>query len=71
MTALREEISESDKELALVLIKTMIANDPSERPPVTAIHEHPIFWEPSRILAFFQVFLFFRMIDIIIIIQNK
>ncbi|XP_078035621.1 serine/threonine-protein kinase/endoribonuclease Ire1 isoform X2 [Augochlora pura] len=54
LTALCEEISESDRQLALVLIKAMIANDPAERPPVIAVHEHPIFWEPSRILAFFQ-----------------
>ncbi|XP_076648630.1 serine/threonine-protein kinase/endoribonuclease Ire1 [Halictus rubicundus] len=54
LTALCEDISESDRELAFMLIKAMIANDPSERPPVITVHEHPIFWEPSRILAFFQ-----------------
>ncbi|KZC13752.1 PREDICTED: serine/threonine-protein kinase/endoribonuclease IRE1 [Dufourea novaeangliae] len=54
LTALHGGISESDKDLALVLIKAMIASEPSERPPVMAVHEHPIFWEPSRILAFFQ-----------------
>lgn len=47
-------ISKSDKELALVLIKAMIANDPSERPPAMAIYDHPLFWDFSRILGFFQ-----------------
>nr|XP_034191794.1 serine/threonine-protein kinase/endoribonuclease IRE1 isoform X2 [Osmia lignaria] len=54
LTALHDVISQSDKELALVLIKAMIANNPSERPPVTAVHDHPIFWESVRVLGFFQ-----------------
>lgn len=54
LTALHDEISQNDKELALILIKAMIANNPSERPPVMAVHDHPIFWEPAKILGFFQ-----------------
>ncbi|KOC68783.1 Serine/threonine-protein kinase/endoribonuclease ire-1 [Habropoda laboriosa] len=54
LTALYDGIPENDKELALVLIKAMIASNPSERPPVIAVHDHPIFWEPARILGFFQ-----------------
>ncbi|CAK9817696.1 Serine/threonine-protein kinase/endoribonuclease ire-1 [Anthophora quadrimaculata] len=54
LTALYDGIPKNDKELALVLIKAMIANNPSERPPVIAVHDHPIFWEPARILGFFQ-----------------
>ncbi|XP_016907097.1 serine/threonine-protein kinase/endoribonuclease IRE1 isoform X2 [Apis cerana] len=54
LTALHDEISQYDKELALILIKAMIANNPSERPPVMAVHDHPIFWEPAKILGFFQ-----------------
>ncbi|XP_053987934.1 serine/threonine-protein kinase/endoribonuclease IRE1 [Hylaeus volcanicus] len=54
LTALHEGMSQSNRELALILIKAMIASDPSERPPVMAVHDHPIFWESSRILGFFQ-----------------
>lgn len=54
LMALHDGISQNDKELALVLIKAMIASNPSERPPVMAVHDHPIFWEPATILAFFQ-----------------
>ncbi|CAL7941148.1 unnamed protein product [Xylocopa violacea] len=54
LTALHDRVSQNDKELALVLIKAMIANNPSERPPVTAVHDHPIFWDSTRILGFFQ-----------------
>ena len=50
-------ISESDKEVALVLIKSMIADNPTERPPASAVHNYPIFWSASQILNFFQVFL--------------
>lgn len=55
LMALHDGISQNDKELALVLIKAMIASNPSERPPVMAVHDHPIFWEPATILEFFQV----------------
>ncbi|KAK1129786.1 hypothetical protein K0M31_019497 [Melipona bicolor] len=54
LSGLCDEISQNDKELALVLIKAMIASNPSERPPVMAVHDYPIFWEPATILAFFQ-----------------
>lgn len=47
-------VSKNDKELALVLIKAMIANDPSERPPAIAIYDYPLFWDFSRVLGFFQ-----------------
>ncbi|OAD60687.1 Serine/threonine-protein kinase/endoribonuclease ire-1 [Eufriesea mexicana] len=54
LTALHDGISQNDKQLALILIKAMIANNPSERPPVMAVYGHPIFWDPARILGFFQ-----------------
>ncbi|XP_003699825.1 serine/threonine-protein kinase/endoribonuclease Ire1 isoform X2 [Megachile rotundata] len=54
LSALHDGISQSDKELALVLIKAMISSNPSERPPVTAVRDHPIFWESVRVLGFFQ-----------------
>lgn len=47
-------ISDSDRELALILIRTMIASVPADRPPASAIHEHPIFWNAAQILGFFQ-----------------
>ncbi|XP_035725102.1 serine/threonine-protein kinase/endoribonuclease IRE1-like [Vespa mandarinia] len=53
LTAL-QGISQSDKELALNLIKAMISEDPSKRPPALAIHNHPLFWEPNQVLGFFQ-----------------
>lgn len=64
LTGLHHGIPQSDKELALVLIKAMIASDPSERPPVTAVHDHPIFWKASRILGFFQVSFFHRLFTV-------
>lgn len=48
-------ISSSDKELALLLIKTMICSNPTGRPPASAICNYPIFWNPAKILSFFQV----------------
>lgn len=53
--SLLNNISGSDKELALVLIKAMIDSDPTNRPPALAIHNHPFFWNSPRILNFFQV----------------
>ncbi|KAI4494959.1 hypothetical protein M0804_001160 [Polistes exclamans] len=53
LTALHK-ISESDKELALSLIKAMISEDPSERPPATVVYNHPLFWNPNQVLSFFQ-----------------
>ncbi|XP_015520215.1 serine/threonine-protein kinase/endoribonuclease IRE1 [Neodiprion pinetum] len=47
-------ISASDRELALILIRAMIAGTPADRPPATAIHQHPIFWSAAQILGFFQ-----------------
>ncbi|XP_015185635.1 PREDICTED: serine/threonine-protein kinase/endoribonuclease IRE1 isoform X2 [Polistes dominula] len=47
-------ISKSDKELALNLIKAMISEDPSERPPAAVVYNHPLFWNPTQILNFFQ-----------------
>lgn len=48
-------ISMSDRELALVLIQAMIASQPGNRPPATAVQQHPIFWNAAQILGFFQV----------------
>ncbi|XP_074099180.1 serine/threonine-protein kinase/endoribonuclease Ire1 isoform X1 [Cotesia typhae] len=48
------DISNNDKELALVLIKAMIDSDPTSRPPAFAIQNYPFFWNSSRILNFFQ-----------------
>lgn len=54
MSAL-QRISETDKQVALLLIKAMIASDPIDRPPAQAIHNHPMFWDAAQILTFFQV----------------
>lgn len=52
-------ISNSDRELALILIKSMIDSDPTSRPPAIAIQNYPFFWNPSRILNFFQVIYYY------------
>ncbi|KAK0161952.1 hypothetical protein PV327_008347 [Microctonus hyperodae] len=49
-----QDISDYDKELALILIKAMIDSDPTCRPPAPAIEDFPIFWSTPRILNFFQ-----------------
>ncbi|XP_058791502.1 serine/threonine-protein kinase/endoribonuclease IRE1 isoform X2 [Phymastichus coffea] len=49
-----QNISENDKQVALVLIKAMIASDPIDRPPAQAIHDHPMFWDAAQVLTFFQ-----------------
>ncbi|XP_076066582.1 serine/threonine-protein kinase/endoribonuclease Ire1 isoform X2 [Oratosquilla oratoria] len=36
------------------LVEKMLSGRPSERPPTTAILKHPMFWNPERILNFFQ-----------------
>ncbi|KAI4494432.1 hypothetical protein M0802_008924 [Mischocyttarus mexicanus] len=53
LTALHEK-SESDQELALNLIKAMISENPSERPPASAVYNYPLFWNSTTILSFFQ-----------------
>ncbi|PSN49742.1 Serine/threonine-protein kinase/endoribonuclease IRE1 [Blattella germanica] len=37
-----------------LLIEQMISYEPMERPPACAVGLHPIFWNKSRILSFFQ-----------------
>ncbi|KAJ8682778.1 hypothetical protein QAD02_018570 [Eretmocerus hayati] len=49
-----QNISENDKQIALVLIKAMISSDPVDRPPAQAVYEHPMFWEAAQVLTFFQ-----------------
>ncbi|XP_025155794.1 serine/threonine-protein kinase/endoribonuclease IRE1 isoform X2 [Harpegnathos saltator] len=49
-----QNISASDRELAVLLIKMMICNNPSDRPPALAIYNYPIFWNSLEILSFFQ-----------------
>lgn len=49
-----QEISENDKEIALILIKAMIDSNPTDRPPATAVQNFPIFWNSAQILNFFQ-----------------
>ncbi|XP_034936103.1 serine/threonine-protein kinase/endoribonuclease ire-1 [Chelonus insularis] len=49
-----QDIPDSDKELALILIKAMIDKNPTNRPPAIAIQNYPFFWNSSRILNFFQ-----------------
>lgn len=49
-----QDLSLNDTELALLLIKAMICSNPTNRPPALAICNHPFFWNPSRILNFFQ-----------------
>ncbi|KAF4532401.1 hypothetical protein B566_EDAN003853 [Ephemera danica] len=36
------------------LVEAMIASNPSERPPASAIIKHPFFWDATRNLTFFQ-----------------
>lgn len=45
---------DSEDQLALKLIERMVALHPSDRPPISAVLKHPLFWPQSRILAFFQ-----------------
>jgi len=54
LTAL-QEVSSSDRELALLLIKAMLCSNPAGRPPASAICNYPIFWNLAEILGFFQV----------------
>lgn len=54
MSAL-QNISENDKQVALGLIKAMVASDPVDRPPAQAIYDHPMFWDAAQVLTFFQV----------------
>ncbi|XP_051171210.1 serine/threonine-protein kinase/endoribonuclease IRE2 [Leptopilina boulardi] len=49
-----QEISENDKEVALILIKSMINSNPTDRPPASAVQNFPIFWDSAQILNFFQ-----------------
>lgn len=58
LTAL-QDMSANDRELALLLIKMMICNNPSDRPPALAICNYPIFWSSLEILSFFQVYTIF------------
>lgn len=51
-----EEVSSSDRELALLLITAMICSNPTGRPPASAICNYPIFWNLAEILGFFQVY---------------
>lgn len=51
-----QDISKSDKELAIVLIKAMIGSNPIDRPPSSAVENHPFFWSPAEVLNFFQVY---------------
>ncbi|XP_012058791.1 PREDICTED: serine/threonine-protein kinase/endoribonuclease IRE1 [Atta cephalotes] len=53
LTAL-QEVSSSDRELALLLIKAMLCSNPAGRPPASAICNYPIFWNLAEILGFFQ-----------------
>lgn len=50
-----QNISENDKQVALVLIKAMVDSDPLRRPPAQAIYDHPMFWDAAQVLTFFQV----------------
>jgi len=36
-------------------VEQMISADPMERPPASAVRRHPIFWNKTQILTFFQV----------------
>jgi len=50
-----QQLFTNDAELALLLIKAMISNNPTERPSASTICNYPIFWNSSKILNFFQV----------------
>ncbi|XP_012535031.2 serine/threonine-protein kinase/endoribonuclease IRE1 [Monomorium pharaonis] len=53
LTAL-QNVSSSDRELILLLIKAMICSNPTRRPPASAICNYPFFWNLAEILGFFQ-----------------
>lgn len=40
---------------SITLIERMVSSKPSERPPTSAILKHPFYWNPERVLNFFQV----------------
>lgn len=52
-----EDIQGEERQIILqkLLIGAMISSKPLERPSCTAILKHPMFWDNSKILAFFQV----------------
>lgn len=63
-----QDISKSDKELAVILIKAMIGSNPLDRPPSTAVENHPFFWSPAEVLNFFQVCFSFLIIHMMLLI---
>ncbi|XP_045115482.1 serine/threonine-protein kinase/endoribonuclease IRE1-like isoform X2 [Portunus trituberculatus] len=46
---------DSEKDVnSTTLIERMMSSKPSERPPTSAILKHPFFWNPEKVLTFFQ-----------------
>lgn len=39
----------------ITLIEKMVSSKPSERPSTSAILKHPFYWNPEKVLGFFQV----------------
>jgi hypothetical protein len=49
------DLEGEEKLLQRILVEQMISADPMERPPASAVRKHPIFWNKTQILTFFQV----------------
>jgi len=49
------DLQGEEKLLQRILVEQMICSDPMERPPAIAVRKHPIFWNKTQILTFFQV----------------
>ncbi|XP_043279722.1 serine/threonine-protein kinase/endoribonuclease IRE1 isoform X2 [Venturia canescens] len=49
-----QSVTESDKQSALILIRAMIASDPTSRPSALVVQNYPFFWKAAHILGFFQ-----------------
>ena len=50
-----DDLQGEEKLLQRILVEQMINSDPMERPPASAVRKHPIFWNKTQILTFFQV----------------
>ncbi|XP_050691255.1 serine/threonine-protein kinase/endoribonuclease IRE1-like isoform X2 [Eriocheir sinensis] len=51
------KLDEFDKEKdvnCITLIERMVSSKPSERPSTSAILKHPFYWNPEKVLGFFQ-----------------
>lgn len=54
-----DDLTEEKDVGSRTLIEKMVSSKPYERPPVSAVLKHPLYWSPERVLAFFQVSIIF------------